>query len=201
MKRVKFFVLLIFLFACLYPQENMKSKKALCFNFNGLNLNEFSGGIGGKIWLNDKTALVTSLDFDHSKVEYDLTEYQPEQTSSSSDLEITVGLERHLKLNNRISPYLGLNAGVGYDIYEQERIDTAHTTRIKQEEYMPLFNCILGVEYFITKNISLSGQYNLRFSYASGKRKNWSDDLYREQEYKELNTGIGTSTLILAIYF
>ena len=196
MKKLKFFVLFIFLFTCLFSQEEMKSKKALSFNFYKLNFS----GLGGKIWLTDKMALVTNLDFDHSNSSSEMGQYEPETKRTSSKFEGRLGFERHLKVNDKISPYIGLNTGLGYELFDYEVSEEDRASKAKREEYTPLLNCILGIEYFVTKFISVTGQYNIRFSYTSGKKKYWRESVYQVQNYNEVKIGVGSASLILSVY-
>jgi len=41
----------------------MKDFKALCFSFNGFNLGEFYGGIGGKYGISESMSLFSSIAF------------------------------------------------------------------------------------------------------------------------------------------
>ena len=208
MKTVKFLFLFIFLIIFIYPQEGMKSKKAISFSFDGFNLGEFNGGIGGKIWLSDKSALVTSIDLDFSDTEYDGGAVLVERDDTAFSGGLKFGLERHFKANKKISPYIGALLGINYNQRERKRQDTTYTSKSTDSAVVPSLRLVLGVEYFITKNISLSGQHNLGFSYYLGEQKvyrKYSDDIDgmidEKQDYTRMQVGFGTSSLVLSIYF
>ena len=167
----------------LFPQETQRidtllneGKKALTFAFNGLNL---GGGLGGTYWLNNNYALGIILfgSYDNAK---DLTD---ETKSYIADLGVTAYLKRHFNFDHGLSPYAGLGSGLEYSQY-----DGSYLTEPSRYIYIRI-PVLVGVEYWLTNNISLSGEQNITFTFNVSR----SSRRYR--------VSTSTSSLLLSIYF
>lgn len=58
-----------------------------------------------------------------------------------------------------------------------------------------------GAEYWITHRISLAGQQLFRFSYGFGSNENRGGSNTPKQNVTTFNVGLGTTSLILSLYF
>lgn len=96
--------------------DGRKGRKALSFSFNGLNINEFYGGFGGKYWTSNNTALFGSIDFE---LYYDYEDYDKDSDSDrksrQNDLSLTLGMEKHFYACRKVSPYWGFYGRIGHD--------------------------------------------------------------------------------------
>lgn len=187
--------------------------KAISFSFNGLNLNKFRGGIGGKYWTSESRAITVSILFgyDTRKTEQDsnIEGYIYDTERSSFNLGAFIGYEFHMRKNDNFSPYFGFGVSFRYD-----KSDSFYKTIIKSEpgdqliemdsntkQYFRSLELSFGVEYWISKRISLAGNQNLTVTSISGKRKTRSGGHVYDFDDSGFTAGFGTSSLILSIYF
>jgi hypothetical protein len=200
MKRFIGLIIVLFSTFSFGQSDNLKTK-ALLFSFNGLNLNSFYGGIGGKVWLGDFTALNCNLGLSSRN---NTTAGNPQRTEGKERIKgifFGIGIEKHFKGIDNLEPYL-----VG-------RIEGNYTDRDYNPsvpvEYTSWGNSSItrtisaqagfGVEYWLTNIISVAGQHLFAFSYSTGNNRNYQDN----STQKIINRGFdtGTSSIILAIYF
>lgn len=212
MRKFLIIILTLFLTTALFSQGSVNDEKAqgrpnkgILFGFNGLNLNEFNGGVGGKYWLNKSLAFVVSIDLDISDRKTEGSETQPNNHDSKKKIELRLGLEKHLHIGKKLSPYIGGNLGVGYDNRLSQRI-YSHNNRTYRNENKEVSTIIFanlnfGIEYFILRNISLAGEYNLRGFYSFGKLNIRQNEQKSKQDTTDKELGFGTSSLLLTIYF
>ncbi len=167
----------------LFPQNTQRidtlsneGKKALTFAFNGLTL---GGGLGGIYWFSDNYALQIILfgSYDYSK---DLTD---ETKSYGADLGVIAYIKRHFNLNHDLSPYAGIGSGFEYSQY-----DRSYYKEISRRLYSTV-QVLIGIEYWLTNNISLSGEQNITFRFIVSNNT---------REYRVSNL---TSSLLLSVYF
>ncbi len=176
--------------------------KALQFSFNGLNLSSVGGGIGGKLWVDDRTALVLAIGGSHSYSSSDANTQQYGRTTSSSILQLQFGLESHTFLSNEFSPYV---TGAIFGRYDNQDYKTTYPppTTSAESKYKSTnigFLASFGAEYWISSRFSLAGQQTFQMSYAFGSQEEISN-VSTTQKTHGFNAGIGTSSLILSIYF
>lgn len=215
MRNVLTIILLLVLMQFSFSQETKsdtpfypKSKKALSFSFNGLNLGEFYGGVGGKLWLSNSFALFASLDMDYSSNTIKESEQSNGTKTSLFSSGLTVGTNLYLSQNKRFLPYLGFNIGFGLSstTTETDFINTDAKNIFETGLVNFGLGAALGVESFITESVSLSAQHALGLSLGSGSRKTTLKrpnqlDQVDENDESQFDFGLGTSSLILSIYF
>jgi len=168
--------------------DSLDGRKALMFSFNGLNL---GGGFGAKYWISGSTALRFTLagSYRDSK----LTSFDIDQSETIS-ITVTpgIGVEKHYGLTENLSAYLG--GGFSYSFNSNQNkfySDIQYTKTITDTYAGTLF---VGVEYWITRSISLSGEQQISLSYDV-RTRNFAG------ENKDFEFGNSTSTLQLLIYF
>ena len=171
-----------------------QGKWAGLFTFNGLSnlsASSYNGGVGAKYFLSNNLAVRGGIQFAHSSVDV-LVIPVPTPPFSSLDgynhgtmFGITAGLEYHL-LPTRVSPYIGGGvsfssastedeiAVVGNPPNAQNQTITKNIVggeTIKGIAYHPgttlNVGAIAGVEFFITKEVSLSAEYLIGYSMLS----------------------------------
>ena len=151
-------------------------KKALTFSFNGLYL---GGGLGGTLWLSNDYALRLLLSGSYY-VDKDLT---GNNNSYSATAAITAYLKRHFHAGRNLTPYVGAGIGLSYsqsDYYYYTEPSRSGSVTVP---------VIAGVEYWLTDNISLSGEQTVGFSFSLSRT------------YKDYRVSSYTSSLLLSIYF
>jgi opacity protein-like surface antigen len=167
--------------------------KAMLFTFSGLSVlgaNAFDGGFGGKYFLTDAWALRAALRFATAfqSVNYPLTVpvglSVKAGSQSGTRLGLTGDLEYHF-LKSRVSPYAGGGLGITYTFTKSRTPevgspppDPTITDNLRTGETIngntfiggTAFNIGLigGVEFFITKEVSLGAEY--QFGYTLNAR-------------------------------
>lgn len=189
MKKISLLLVIILTFtftAYLAGQEvkqtdstSFAGKKAFTFAFDGLYLS--SGlGLGGTFWLNNDWALRVLLSgYFQNDLELDDNYYN----HYSRSINITAYLKRHFHPSQRLSPYVGTGIGIGYsvDIYSfYSEPSKSGTVKV------PI---IAGAEYWVTDNISLSGEQMIGFSFLVS------------QVERRYTVSSSTSSLLLSVYF
>ncbi len=162
--------------------------KAVLFNFTGLStlsLNAYQGGIGGKYFISDGLAVRAMLLFG---LDNRTTNSSPQFTDDLLSLGIGGGLEYHLPLASRISPYLG---GVFSFLTSAETVNPGGT-KISSTSFG--LGGIGGIEYFFNQNLSLSAEYQFGLSSTSGSKTGSPNN-------SEFKVGFQTVGLTLAAYF
>jgi len=219
------FCAMIPLSACLAEDVGSQvalNSKAVLFDFSGLSVlgaGAFEGGFGGKYFLTDVLALRGSLQF--------LTASQSnpanppagvtgtDGSSSATQFGLSAAAEYHL-LKTRVSPYVGGGLSFSSTSTENKTAVTGTTpqTTVKNSgagqsvggtTYFAGFNFgvggLAGIEFFITKEVSLAAEYQLGYSLLS----RYDQETVGGATIKEgsLNSfGISaTGLLTLAFYF
>ena len=220
---------LLFIFFCLVLCFNVslgqsssiqphKGDKGLSFSVRGLSSIGIGGvgaGIGGKCWHSDK--LVYKLSFGlNSRYVSDF--YRPEWSKEehfSAGISILPGIEYHYFPTHRISPYWGV--GIGFSLYRETRdysiplnISPGTVTRVESWSYCPTGYLSLGIEWFVIKNLSIAGEYQVNIYYSYSKEK-WFREQNRAPEgrftevikesSKDFSLNWGTSALVATFYF
>lgn len=95
-------------------------------------------------------------------------------------------------------PFVGFNNGTSET--NQTNYDPQHREQTIDDFFAGL-DLLVGVEWMFTKNMSLSAEYGIRFSYQSETR-NWKDEhSVRETSSKNYNIGKGDINFGLSVYF
>jgi len=117
---------------------------------------------------------------------------------------LSLGLEKHFKSSNNLSPYVGVEAqyskeyGASTLVQSNGVSTTVTSTGYTTRGYS--LTALLGVEYALNKNISLAADYGYGYTYR--KRTDTSNELFApQQETSTKGFGLGSGRLILLIYF
>jgi len=201
MKTFLFFMLFIFpsFASLLLAQENDNYKTiALSFNFNGLNLSNYYGGVGGRLWVSKSTVLNASIGGSISEREYLESDEIDNGLEKNKYLILGIGMENHFPMSDDLSPYLSTRLSFGY----RNQYYRYYNSSNEQEDVTYSYNLGfgLGVEYWIFERISLSGQHLFNAYYEAGHR-NTNGSATIVQEIKGYGLAFGTTSLILSIYF
>jgi hypothetical protein len=194
-------VLLMTTAAAQSDSEYLKTR-ALQFSVNGLNLGSINAGVGGKVWTTERTALALSIGGTHSFDKSDPNPMQSGTTLTSTMVQLQIGLEWHTVQSNNFSPYI---AGALFARYERHLYEYSASTfnspevsNVKRTNVGLCFG--LGAEYWMTQRLSLSGQHLFQISYASGTQE-YDATTSSTQATHGFNVGLGTSSLVLSLYF
>lgn len=169
--------------------SSLSGHKALTFSFSGLDL---GGGLGGKYWLDNNYCIRVTLTgaYTNNKDNQPLLySYSYNYNTSSTELGINIGLARKFLSSRPLLPYVGIAASVSQSWSKIERVyrDSSETEKVMRSRYgVALF---IGVEYWITGNISFSGEQSISLSYR------------KDDDYDSFSIGNSTSSLILSVYF
>lgn len=192
----------------LYAQEDSKVYRttSLNFEFSAVSLRSFYGGIGGKTWLSETWTLYASIGGHYSKSTTEATGNYTEGYLKKTSVIMNVGFERHFSdIDDDISPYLSVALSGSYNKSSNlNSYDTTNSNIIWKEyrmrDYGIGLNFGFGIEFWITKRISLSGQHLLTANYSWGKEESDMEDSV-DRNTNNFGFRSGTSALILAIYF
>jgi opacity protein-like surface antigen len=198
------------------PDINTGSK-ALLFTFSGLDglgAGAYNAGIGGKYYLMEPIALRASLALSTSSEDDPTGAFG---SSSGMMFGISAGGEYHLSFN-RVSPYVG--GEIGFSTVSTKIIDSvtvpAAAKRTQKNvddalDYTPGKSLTIGglggVEFFITKEISLGAEYTLGWSLPLGyKAKTITEGTVKDERTVDVpgrsDFGIyNNGALTLAVYF
>ena len=204
MKRILTFACILMISTSTYCQTGAQylKSKALQFSFNGLNLSSFGGGVGGKLWIDDCNALSLAIGGTHSYDNSDPNPQQTGQTNSQSIVQLQFGVEVHSSVSNEFSPYV---TGAIFGRYESRSSKATYpwTSTSQESKYRSTNIGLLvgfGAEYWISNRMSLSGQQTFQLSYGIGSQEDISS-VDSKQNTHGFDVGLGTSSLILAVYF
>lgn len=174
------------------PVIHREGSKALSFSFNGFALSTFNGGVGGKYWVSDNSAVSASITFSANSNTSD--QYGTTLTTKELTAGIFAQYELHFRPSSILTPYLGIRASYSVSNTQDDHTDTTgYTFTTTAKVINGSFGPVFGIEYFITNNISFAGQQMLNVTYSK------TEDSYTHPE--EWTVGFGASSLILSIYF
>lgn len=163
--------------------------KSLTFSFSGFNL---GGGLGGKYWLDESYNIRLTLTGSFRRDTEDRQLQTPSTynyNSSSSQIGINIGLARKFLTTRVLFPYLG----VATRIYQTwDKTERVYINRTETEKYTTTGlggSLFIGIECWLTKNISLSGEQIISLSYS------------KYTYSKSFSIGNSTSSLLLSVYF
>jgi hypothetical protein len=191
-----------------------QGSKAVCFTFNGLSnlgLGTIQGGIGFKQWISNDKAVMPTFLFGLNSTSNQAPTGMTSDKNSELTLGLRVNLEIHKPLSNSISPYFGF--GIGYrtgSTTHKPSIPTSNptagiTSETKNTTSTFVVGGLLGVEFFIRKNISLSGHYTFDFESGSNTQKTTlvsGAGIVQPPDGKTSTTvlGFSTTSVILSLY-
>lgn len=161
--------------------------KSMLFTMQGLatlGAGDFNGGFGAKYFISDKMGIRAGLGLIMANEGIPLPDGQSgtEGSRSAFGFGINAALEYHL-LSTRVSPYLG--AGLGFSTmstnYEALVVAPATFQRTTENDLggedigsstyyagtAMNIGAIVGVEFFVTKEISLAAEYQLGYTMVS----------------------------------
>ncbi|HEX9614936.1 MAG TPA: outer membrane beta-barrel protein [Bacteroidota bacterium] len=157
--------------------------KALLFQFGGLNnlqANNFNGGFGAKFFLSSTFAVRGVLQFSSASTTTPANPAPGDVGVDGSSSNTTIGVGGAVELHmgsGRVSPYLG--GGVAFATTSTESKNPATATPPATPTQTTTTNAngsttftvygMAGFEFFLWKEVSLSGEYRLGFSSTSMK--------------------------------
>ena len=188
------------------PENDLK--RAVVFGFNGLNISDFLGGVGYKTWIGPTTAVVLGLQFGYNEFSEDRPDddyYYPDIDTSRDNIGIYVELQTHFTRKNPLSPYTGISLGAGWSssstTYTYPEESDIPNNKHASDMFSITPGILLGFEYFLKKDISLSAQSSLDVAFGWGSEETNDGYDIRETDRSEFDLHIGTSKLLLTVYF
>jgi opacity protein-like surface antigen len=158
--------------------------KALLFSFSGLSnlgANAYNGGIGGKYYVSDMLAIRASLQFAHASQDDPANpgvgETGTDGFAKATMFGITAGGEYHF-LKGRVSPYAGAGISLSTISTDAKSAVIAPAVQVETKNatagelgYTAATQFgiagLVGVEFFIVKEVSLGAEYQFGLAYAS----------------------------------
>ena len=197
MKRLPVILLVLFLSSLSIAQQDNYKTSALSFSFNGLNLSNYYGGIGGRWWLSDSTVFNLSIGGSVFNRKFRATEDLEEGYEKNTSFTFGIGMEGHLLESDDISPYYAFRGSLSLNnrFYKSSYDSFENSDKI----FSFMIEAGFGVEYWIFKRISLSGQHLFNLRLDDGKRTTSPNT--DSQDVSGFYIGLGTTALILSIYF
>ena len=197
MKRLPVIFLVLFLSTLNLAQQDNYKTTALSFSFNGLNLSNYYGGVGGRWWLTDSTVFNLSIGGSAFNRKFKATEDLEEGYEKNTSFTFGIGMEGHLLESDNISPYYAFRGSFTLS----NRFYKSSYDSFESSDKIVSYNIEggFGVEYWIFKRISLSGQHLFNLRFDDGKRTTSPNT--DSQDISGFYFGLGTTALILSIYF
>lgn len=191
--------------------EPRGTNRALSFFFDGLNLDSFDGGVGGKSWLGPSTALRYSIDFGVESTE-DVRDDDRDAGRSAINVGTSLFVELHQSERGRVSPYIGSGFGFSTGAFSETTDfapgNTVTRTRFKGSNFDFDVSVGFGIEYRIARRVSLGGEHQVgaRVRIASTDTKTTFADPNTpnnvvERDIRTFRLDTGASRLILSVYF
>ena len=160
--------------------------------FKGLGSDLFNGAtISGKYMLKDDIALTLGLGFNNEATKSHIYDYKDNEdevavrTNASHNFMLLVGAQKLLFPGKRLQPILGLNLAYCYSNANYDRNDdkTSNGKNIYNGHPSHTFGLLgnVGVEYFLSRNISLSATVDL------GICKTWTKDTHSGEKDSDHN--------------
>jgi hypothetical protein len=195
--------------------EGHKGDKGLCFSVSGLSsvgIGQYEGGIGGKYWVSNKLAIVSSIGGNAQRRtrSASVANYTDDK-STSSTCSFFAGLEDHFFRNNRISPYLGgglhfsISNASSYQSLPKDNPPPTAAKKVTNNFWSYGVRGFCGIEFFFTDWVSLSGQYQIDYYSTKSTAKTilvggQGVTQPKEMKYTANSLSMGTSVLVATFY-
>ena len=198
----------------------VKGEKAMLFGFSGigfLGVLEYQGGYGFKMFLSNSMALRTAIMLNYNNDKFPYPEAEGIIGEDGYDKTFGMGVELAFEIHKgsgRIDPYFGVGGGFFRTTTEIANWATAVSggtivqPTLKNEigqgagmNFGAFF--LLGMEYYITDNLSLAGEYHFGFDYTAALTQVFDNGTTRTETKGGSSLGFGITSsglLTLAIY-
>ncbi len=198
----------------------VKGEKAMLFGFSGLGFMgvlEYQGGYGFKMFLSNSMAMRTALMLDYNNDKFPYTKGQGIIGADGYDKTFGMGAELAFEIHKgagRIDPYFGVGGGFFRTTTELAAPATAASggtivqPTLKNQiggdagmSFGAFF--LLGMEYYITDNLSLAGEYHFGFDYTAALTEVYDNGTTKTETKGVSSMGLGITSsglLTLAIY-
>jgi hypothetical protein len=223
MKRFTFLLLILFLVPVVtsygwaevsdryrYPGQN-----GIVVAWNGswdFGPEKTKGKVGYKFWFSHRLALKSFVSLERTdKTIVDYTcEFPIENRLQETKFSILIGLENHFWRSDRLSFFFGSGIMPWFSFSRTDDVAAVHVPQwnkwLKSNIYAFYIENTVGVEYFFARNMSLTGQHYLYFSYAeqSDRFVTWNMPEGSSPQKRKTNTWnlfLSTSYLEFTFYF
>lgn len=189
------------------PQESdsLKSKTAILFNVVSLNLQGYNGGIGFKYFLGKSLAIKAGVDMSYSDSRENDPNTFDEYFSLSKSIGFSVDVEKYFPVKDNLNFYLGAGGGPLWSKRTSDLYSNSGANFINRgERYTTTSlraNLLFGAEYSLNKTFSLTFEQTLSGTYSFGKQQSYQNEEASENELESFKADLGSSALILVIYF
>lgn len=206
-----------------------KKRWALQFQIGrDFTLNSFQGSIISiKKTLSDKSAVRIGVSFrteirnDENKFNHipaDSVHNERTYDNSGFDLNVLSQYIKYLPIEDNIAAYYGIGPTFGYSFnkYKYEDSDTYGSSKSSSYGTTTAYtwnvgaNAVFGVEWFVRKNMSLSGEYGASLTYSNNKQDHKGESSYSsnpligykdERNWDHISLGANMVKFGLSVYF
>lgn len=194
MHRPSFIVTMVFLvLQPLVAQSNdspqLEKKKGLVFFFDAAQL---LAGFGGKYWINDHQFIRAIVYGTYNEQKTDRPPTNPHSEVSQSkyaDLNFSFDFANQFNAIEDLIPYWGANLGSSWYLSKITWTSSTDIVQTTSEQMSFGVGAFVGIEYFITSRVSLSGEQRIFVSFGWGN--------HYEKSFFINNS---TSMLLLSVY-
>jgi len=194
--------------------DSLKGKYALQFQISdNFNLTNFQGTtFSGKYHLSSKSVVRVGLSFSLSNADGESKETRPNTASNNNNansdqysLTILSQYIRYIRGIDDIVFFIGGGPFVGFDHSTLEADNTSSNSVFHSNDDVNGFSTgldlLAGVEWIFTKNMSLSAEYGIMFSYYSSTRNYTDDNSKIKTTNKRISIGRGDVNFGISVYF
>lgn len=181
--------------------------KILHFRFQGLadlNLKSLNGGVGFSVKLSDESVVRSIVSFYTNNGIYN-TNLSPASTHrSQNSLGVNIDYLSFGNMRSAFRPYWGTGFGLYASYFlTSNRFDGLEVAKTKQRDISLRLNLITGIEYFVSKDISVTAEYILTGNITYSEYNQFSNPDVEPRTNIERTYRVNTDTfgLIASFYF
>lgn len=190
-------------------QYKPATNRALVFTLDGFSLNGVNGGVGARFWVSRNVVLRSTLDFNLQSIE-NLTGDTAETGRSAVSVGTSLLVEWHSTFRRKVSPYMATGFGVGVGAYS-ETTDFSVENPLREVRNKGSFvdftvDAGFGVAYRVNRWLELSGEHLFAVAFRRGDNEEKvipreGSQVVVKSESTAFNVGLGTSRLLVSVYF
>ncbi len=209
-KRLIFPLVLFLFFSGLAQEQNgsvrslVHSNRALLFEFNGLNLHSFQGGIGCKRWISSSLALLPVLKMAYSD------EQNMNRSFYSNDKNVyrtshlfgfDLSLAKYFGTKEKIAPFVLGGIGIAHNKMRYETEPESGSNTAHEIKFWDTNAWVgLGLEWIVNPRFSLAAQYALRMFYSSGESVDQYDQNKNTRDLSRFGFKLQALSITLSVY-
>lgn len=203
-RQILYPVIILFLgSSCLFAQNKLdkKGKTGFSFFFKEFDVKSFDEKLCAKYWLSNNISIRTEIGFDKHTGDSDYDPSKSNTNLNQNSIEFSCGVAKYFKTNQQITPYSGILLSLIIENFENKISESYSYREEKQDNLIYKLSLPVGVEYWLTKSITLSAENSFCFSYGKLKTRHVLNDVSSEVSESSLDIKIDDFFLVLSVYF